>query len=316
MYRTILLLAVLAAANAKGAEPVVSVAKFRGGALGAVSYTFDDGYREHYTLAAPELERRGFLGTFFINGSRINASATHRRDTTRMAVGELRELSARGHEISNHGWAHRNFARFPLDTLRRDVELNDSAILAWTGLRCVTFAYPNNNKRQPGRAMAEQGRVATRTECRSAGSKRSLADLNSWVDGLVRDGAWGVGMTHGLTYGYDAYGDPSRFWLHFDYVRSLGTRIWVATFRDVASYTKERDETTLRIKQHKHRITVKPRCRLESTLFLAPLTLEISGVGDGVVTATQGGKCLATARRDGTLYIDFSPFGGTVAINY
>lgn len=315
MHRTLLLLAAFAVSS-QAAEPVVSVAKFRGGALGAVSYTFDDGYAEHYTLAAPELERRGFRGTFFINGSKINADTAHRRDTTRMAVGELGELSRRGHEISNHGWAHRNFARFPLDTLRRDVELNDSAILAWTGVRCVTFAYPNNNKRQPGRAMAEQGRVATRTECRSAGSKRSLSDLNSWVDGLMRDGAWGVGMTHGLTYGYDAYGNPSRFWQHLDYVRSLGHRVWVATFRDIASYTRERDETILRVKQHKHRMTVKPKCRLDSTLFLMPLTLAVSTVGDGGVTATQGHAALAVTVRDGTAYIDFSPFGGTVTIDY
>ena len=51
-------------------EPRVYVAKYKGDKACAISYTFDDGLAEHYTLVAPQLERRGFRGTFFINGPR------------------------------------------------------------------------------------------------------------------------------------------------------------------------------------------------------------------------------------------------------
>ena len=56
------------AVHAVGQE--VYVARYKGDKACAISYTFDDGLAEHYTLVAPQLERRGFRGTFFINGSR------------------------------------------------------------------------------------------------------------------------------------------------------------------------------------------------------------------------------------------------------
>ena len=87
------------AVHAVGQE--VYVARYKGDKACAISYTFDDGLAEHYTLVAPQLERRGFRGTFFINGSKINEDAARRRDTTRMTWGQLKELAERGHEIAN-----------------------------------------------------------------------------------------------------------------------------------------------------------------------------------------------------------------------
>ena len=37
----------------------------------AVSFTFDDGFQDNYTIAAPELEKRGWKGTFWLSGSRM-----------------------------------------------------------------------------------------------------------------------------------------------------------------------------------------------------------------------------------------------------
>lgn len=34
---------------------------------------------------------------------------------------QLREMSDNGHEISNHGWAHKNFARFPIEEIKEDI---------------------------------------------------------------------------------------------------------------------------------------------------------------------------------------------------
>lgn len=53
---------------------------------------------------------------------------------------------------------------------------------------------------------------------------------------------WGVAMTHGINYGYDAFKSPDLFWEHLDEVKSLSDKIWIATFRQVASYIKEREK--------------------------------------------------------------------------
>lgn len=39
------------------------------------------------------------------------------------------------------------------------------------------------------------------------------------VNTLIETNDWGVGMTHGLTYGYDAFRNPQRLWDHLDQVK-------------------------------------------------------------------------------------------------
>lgn len=48
-----------------GADWNVYVARYKQDKACAISYTFDDGLAEHYTLVAPQLEKRGFRGTFY-----------------------------------------------------------------------------------------------------------------------------------------------------------------------------------------------------------------------------------------------------------
>ncbi len=293
----------------------VSVARYRGDKTCAVSYTFDDGLAEHYTLVAPQLESRGWRGTFWINGSKINQDPVHLADTTRMTWAQLWEMSNQGHEISNHGWQHKNFARFPIEEIREDILKNDSAIFANTGVMPRTFCYPNNNKKAEGRRIAEQNRVGTRLEQWSVGSKRSKQDLNNWVDALMANRGWGVGMTHGLTYGYDAFRNPQRLWEHFDYVKGKEDRIWVGTFREVVSYVKERDAVQLEVKQKKKRLYVTPLLSLDKELFLEPLTLVIKGAQMKKVSAKQDKKNLPVTVYADKAVLDFNPFGGTVEIH-
>lgn len=74
-----------------------------------------------------------------------------------------------------------------------------------------------------------------------------MQDLEKWVNTLIETNDWGVGMTHGLTYGYDAFRNPQRLWDHLDQVKARENEIWVGTFREVASYIKEREETRLEV---------------------------------------------------------------------
>lgn len=50
--------------SAFAANREVYVAKYKHDKICAISYTFDDGLAEHYTIVFPELEKRGFKGTF------------------------------------------------------------------------------------------------------------------------------------------------------------------------------------------------------------------------------------------------------------
>lgn len=297
-----------------GADWNVSVAKYRHDKVCAISYTFDDGLAEHYTLAAPQLEQRGFRGTFFINGSKVNKDERHIKDTTRVTWPQLKEMAEKGHEISNHGWAHRNFAKFPFEVLKEDILKNDSAIYAHVGVMPRTYAYPNNTKQGEAMAFVARNRVGTRLKQRSVGSKRTARDLEKWMETLIKTGDWGVGMTHGLTYGYDAFGNPQRLWEHWEQVKANEDKIWVGTFHEVVSYLKEREAIRLTVTEKKNKLHVVPELPLDKELFTEPLTMVVEGGTMKKVSARQGKKKLSVQLRFDKAFFDFDPFGGEIIV--
>ena len=104
----------------------VSVARYQGDRLCAVSLTFDDGVQEDYTLIAPHLDRYALKGTFAINGYFIGDLDDHY--APRLTWEECRSLVRSGHELSNHSWSHPKLTTLSDDSLRMEIARNDSAI--------------------------------------------------------------------------------------------------------------------------------------------------------------------------------------------
>lgn len=61
--------------------------------------TFDDGGVSAHSVIADELEDHGWIGHFFITAERIGTRGF-------LDVGQIRDLSARGHLIGAHSWSH------------------------------------------------------------------------------------------------------------------------------------------------------------------------------------------------------------------
>lgn len=285
------------------------VATYKDNKAAAISYTFDDGLMEQYTLAAPELEKHGFRGTFFVNGN------THEEgiiDSTRMTWPMMKELHDKGHEIGNHGWAHKNFGRHSLEEIKTDIYKNDSVIVAHIGLMPRTFCYPHNTKTAEGFVVASANRVGTRLFQRSIGGKATTENLAEWVDDLIRSNDWGVGMTHGITYGYDHFGDAALFWDHLDRVKAKEDSLWVGTFAEVAAYTREQKEITFEVIKQKNGLTIIPHLSLDKAVFTEPLTGVVKGYKR--VSVRQGGKELDTRKQDDAFLFDFDPFGEPIEI--
>lgn len=64
-----------------------------------VMITFDDSRIEHIEIAAPELEKRGFRGAFFIMTITYNKK-------NYMSTDEIADLAQRGHCVGLHSWDH------------------------------------------------------------------------------------------------------------------------------------------------------------------------------------------------------------------
>lgn len=290
----------------------VCIAKYKQDKVCAISYTFDDGLVEHSTVAAPELEKRGFKGTFWVCGYYTEQGASSK--LPRMTWKELKEMAKKGHEISNHSWSHKNAKRLTLEQVKTEIERNDSAIFANIGIMPVTYCYPYNYKTDEIVELASKNRVGTRTKQISIGGKSTPQRFTKWLNDLMAKGEWGVGMTHGINYGYDAFKDSSLFWDHLDKVKSLEDKIWVGTFREVAAYTKEREDIQLKISNHKDGLTIVPQMTLNKKLFTEPLTMIVEGEAIEAVSVKQGRKKLEARIHGDKVIFDFNPYGGKIKV--
>ena len=289
------------------------IARYKDDKACAISYTFDDGLKEHYTLIAPALEKQGFRGTFWINGNTLQDS-TAVRGIPRVTWGELKEMAAKGHEISNHGWSHKNLTKLEGEALRTEIEKNDTAIFNHTGVFPRTFCYPGNAKSGPAIATASTHRVDTRTQQFSVGGKSTNESLEKKVSDLIEKHAWGVTMTHGINYGYDQFSSSQIFWDHLEKVKAQEDQIWVGTFHDVAAYVKCQKAITYDIEKTKKGLRVTPRITLDKDLFATPLTAVIDRAGVKKVAIKQGNKKLKAQFLSEKVLFDFDPFGGVIDI--
>ena len=292
-------------------EVTVQVAKYRDGKQCASSFTFDDGNKDNYTLAVPELESRGWRGTFWVNCSSIPGEVGGRG--YKMTWDDLCDLHARGHEISNHGWSHKKMTKIPYEEAVREIERNDSAICAHLGVKPTTFCYPFNSKNKEIVELASKGRVGTRTFQYRFGEQASDEKMRSRMDKTIEEGKWAVWMTHGITRGYDCFKDMSRYTSFLDYVKDRESQIWVATFREVAAYIAERDAVVLTVTRKGRKVKVAPSLSLDPSLFNEPLTMYVTGAAD--VKVKQGGKPLSVVQKDGKTYFDFNPHGRKITIS-
>ena len=307
-YKLLLIIATMWVSAAVG-QPDIHVARFLGDRQAAISYTFDDGLLEHYTMVRPKLNELGLKGTFCIIGSKVGRD---QKGTPCMTWEQLKEMAADGHEITSHGFRHQSMEKLSGEALRYEVQHNDTLIYNKVGVFPRTYFYPGNRKTEEGLAFCSKDRVGTRTSQVSLGSRRDSLWLDKWVNGLLKKGEWGVTMTHGITVGYDAFPDrPQMLWQHLEQVAQMQDRIWVATFHDVAAYVAERDTISFDIKEVKGGYAVTPQLQLNKDIFCHPLTLVVSGE---VTEATQGKKKLLLTKKEGKTLFDFDPHAGKIQI--
>ena len=85
----------LALSMAPAAYAQSSPFSWPGGKTAAIVLTYDDGMDTHLAVAIPDLELRGFKGTFYVQGNSVTARFP-----------EWRAAAYRGHEIGNHSLFH------------------------------------------------------------------------------------------------------------------------------------------------------------------------------------------------------------------
>lgn len=311
-----LILALLALASPLVAQPEPRIARFAGDRTAAISYTFDDGTRDHYTVAAPMLNEVGFKGTFFVIPGRVSpdvADAEKRKNDKRawgtITWDELRSMSAQGHEIASHTWSHPSLPKLTPAEVDAELAKARDAITTHIGRPPLTVTFPFNQSTSDIQAAALQHHVAYRSsQLGVGGDKSTVESLNAWADQQVRDNKWGVIMAHGISYGYAAFTDPQIFRTHLNYVKSRAADIWVDTFANVARYEKERDDANLAVSASSPgRLVFTLTGTLDPALYTVPLTVVLDIPAAKSARAVRAGHDLPVRVSASAVQIDAVP---------
>ncbi|MGN7722329.1 polysaccharide deacetylase family protein [Chitinophaga sp. 22620] len=101
-----------------------------------VLISFDDSHKEHYTIAAPALEKAGFRGTFFVMTVTIGKKGY-------LSGQDIYALHKKGHAIGCHTWDHPHLSgELGLPDAERQLRKARETLEKITGSPVTSFAYP------------------------------------------------------------------------------------------------------------------------------------------------------------------------------
>ena len=315
----------------RATEPVhdeqvkIRIADFKDAKAGAVSYTFDDGLRNQYLIAVPIMEKLQMPGTFFIIPGQVSATLQEAEAKEPGAWGgvtweEIRTLVAKGFEIGNHGYSHKNLVTQvkELEELEYEIENSANMIRKETGIFPVSFCSPYNSFNEQVEKIVEKRHITVRTSQQGIGARDTTTEnINQWVDKLINQRKWGVAMIHGLADGFDPL-RPDVFESHLTYVKKHEKDLWIDTFGSIGRYIRQRDAAIIKdVKIDSNSVSFILDCKLNKKKFDIPLTLVI--VTENKVTeakARQGREFLPVTIQDKQIMIHCAPDSKRVTVKW
>lgn len=246
----------------------------------AVSFTFDDGTQDHYSVAAPILDTYDVKATFYIISDLMSLGYWDDTGIVRelMSWSQAAELAEAGHEIGGHSATHLDLS-LPGTDLSYEVEDSRERIeQQLPGVRVDTFSWPFWRSTAEGRVFAEQSYLAARGGAplayRSDRSDLEPASLEERYDidslGLLpidfrgrweeaaeevidKDG-WLVFSLHGVRadgmpedqVGWEAI-EAEQLIEMIEFFRERD--VWIAPFRDVTAYKLHRKDAEITVRE-------------------------------------------------------------------
>ncbi len=266
----------------------------------------------------------------------------------RLTWDDLKALAAQGFELSSHTITHPRLA--VLDDANLDYELEKSRedILDHLGpkhtftvecpfgtedervVRRALALYPASRNRLPEPFLDELDRWSDKDPARSsreyvqwqrgALTATPMGEMKGWVDTIAhRDNIWLVLVFHGV----DGIGwEPktgAELEEYFGYIKSLESRVWVATFQDVTKYMRERMRGRVTTVRRGKSIEVDLRHDLSAEIYDLPLTLKTDvPAGWKTVEVRQGDRSavVSSVREGRGAYVLFQavPNAGPVSL--
>lgn len=315
--------------NVALAQEIATWAGFR---QGAASFTFDDGAPSHVSDGAPVFDKYGYKGTFnLVYNWNPNWSG-------------FQKMADNGHEIASHSNSHGNNMSGEEASSKTNIggKINQKG-----GIQ--TVAYPNCNV--PNQNAVSQNYIAGRI-CNgswqgvpdimgkdgpsdwtkvpalmtgSEGSIKSTNDFTGQMQKAIQQNGWVMFLTHGFSgksNGSATYSptDLSAIDGALSWAKQHDSEIWVATFRDVTMYVKERKAAKIAAVSggSATSMTFKLTHSIADDIskYDYPLSIRVKNSnGWTKVSGTQANKAIEASIKDGYIYFDAVPNGGDIVLS-
>lgn len=249
--------AIIALASSMSFAQTAEIADWAGFRKAATSFTFDDGAPSHVSDGAPTFDKYGYKATFhLVTNWNPNWSG-------------FQTLANNGHEIASHSSSHPTTMNGEEASSKQAIERQITQ-----NYGCLTVAYPNCNV--PNESSVLQNYIAGRI-CNGSwqglsdnmgkngpsnwakvpaimtgdqGSINSTNGFTSEMQKVIQSGGWVMFLTHGFSgknNGSATYSptDLSAIEGALQWAKQNDKDIWVAPFRNVAMYIKERNASKI-----------------------------------------------------------------------
>lgn len=253
---------------------------------------YDEAYKaidDAYT----EVRKQGRKPREWMGGSRENM----------ITWSEIQGFAKNGHEFASHTISHPRLAVLDEANMLYELEKCKEEIASKLGAehtfsaecpfgteneRVMEYAYkvyPALRNRMPEKFLEEISRSNDMTPGmshkpyiqwqRGPLAKTSVDMMKSWVDTLVaRNNVWLVLTFHGVDgIGWEAK-PHQQLKEYFSYMKQHEDNLWIAPFRDVTKYMRERMDAKVNSKREDDNVVVNVEHSLDKNIYNYPLTLK------------------------------------------
>jgi len=305
----------------------------------AVSLTFDDGLPGQYAVAVPLLDKYGFKGTFFMSVSIVNSQ--------HISWSIINKAALAGHEIANHALTHPHFPKMPLDSIAWEcAESNKQMDALLPAQKMITHAYPfgeGGGNTEKDRAIRKTvapyfiGARATQNKpnpynaydfaktnddyydinSRMIADSASMANFGKDIDETIAVGGWFCPTYHGIEDGWII--TPGKvFAQHLIELDKRKNSVWVAPFKNVIEYHKERNSATLKLiskKQWSWKLSLTDTLTNRQN-WTQPLTINLNTNGAVIKSISQKRKKLPFKQSGQVCVFDARPGKDNIEVQF
>lgn len=313
-----------------GFAQTAEIADWAGFRKAAASFTFDDGAPSHISDGAPTFDKYGYKASF------------HLVTNWSPDWNGFQDLANNGHEISSHSVSHPTNMGGEEAASKQAIE---SRIKQDYG--CITAAYPNCNVPDNTSALSQNyiaGRICNgswqgisdnmgkngpsdwfKVPAIMTGDQGSINSTNGFTDEMqkvIQSGGWVMFLTHGFSgknNGSATYSptDLSAIDSTLQWAQENDKDIWIAPFRNVAMYIKERNASTIEPQDggEANTMSFELSHNIANNISKYDYPLSIRVQSDWTnVKVSQNNADLESKVENGYIYFDAVPNAGTIVV--